>query len=353
MRRISSSNRGFTLIELLVVIAIIGILIGLLLPAVSATREAARRTQCFNQIRQIGIGLLSYHNLNAEFPSGYEADVESGSDGRAWGWGTSLLPFSEQNVLYNNLNPSSRSIDEVAVSSELNQLRQTVNLYLCPSDDEDEQAHPFRAVFASSPQLPTSSAPLHLLPDEGGPDDGDPDDGNPSGGSGTNTNTSPQSDGLAKSNYVGSIGNSWKAQQSEWDESDFQGNGLFGRNSAVRISMVTDGTSNTIAVGERSYRNYAALWTGVNSWQRSGFADNQAVLGTVYYPLNDEPIDSNIGSDGRGSANFSSFHPGGANFLFADGSVHFIADSVNVVPRENGVLHKLAQRDDGGVLSEF
>ena len=158
---------------------------------------------------------------------------------------------------------------------------------------------------------------------------------------------------LAKSSYVGSLGNNWNPEQSEWKDENFAGNGVLGRNSEVGNPMVTDGTSNTIAVGERSYRNYAAVWVGVNSWQRSGFADNQMVLGTAYYLINDDPVDANIGSDGRGAANFSSFHPGGANFLFVDGSVHFISEAVNTQPEQGSVFYKLAQRNDGGTIDEF
>ena len=333
MRKDHQSKRGFTLVELLVVIAIVGILIGMLLPAVQMVRQAARRTQCSNNLRQVGIGLHSYYSLQARFPSGYDADVLSGVDGRAWGWGVSILPFLEQGVLYNQLDPSNRSIDAVAFSSEsLYLLQQPLSVYLCPSDVGDEESHPFRFLTVSQPQESDKMRGNHIS----GGDDFDGSLG-----------------WLAKSNYVGSLGNNWKPQQSDWKEENFAGNGLFGRNSKVRIPMVTDGTSNTLAVGERSYRNYAAVWVGVNSWQRSGFADNQMILGTAYYPINDDPIATNIGSDGRGSANFSSFHAGGANFVFADGSVHFISELVSTHPRQDSVFAKLAQRDDGETLDEF
>ena len=334
MQKMFSSKHGFTVLELLVVIAIIGILIALLLPAISATREAARRTQCSNNLKQIGIALHDYHAARSRFPSGYEADLESTSDGRAWGWGTSLLPFLEQGALFDQLNPSARSIDDVAFSSEgLDLLQQPLGIYLCPSDTGGEQSHRFRFLDVSRNQARNRWLSPHISTGD-----------DPAGGT---------LGWLAKSNYVGSLGNNWQPRQNDWEEDNFAGNGLFGRNSDVKISAVTDGTSNTIAVGERSYRNYAAVWVGVNSWQRSGFADNQMVLGTAFYPLNDEPVDSNIGSDGRGSANFSSFHPGGANFLFADGSVHFISDAVNTQPQTESVFYKLAQRNDGGTVGEY
>ena len=294
-------------------------------------------------MRQIGIGLHSYHDSNSEFPSGYEADVESDEDGTAWGRSVSLLPFIEQNVLFEKLNSSELSIDEVAASDEgLELIQEKVSLFLCPSDDGDGESHQFRFISVSTGSTGFSN---HVA---GGGNGGS--SGGPNGGGNGGSNSDPIGQ-LAKSNYVGSLGNDWKSVQREWEDSDFKGNGLFGRNSAIRIAMVTDGTSNTIAVGERSFRNYAAVWIGVNSWQLSGFADNQMVLGTAFYPINDEPVDSNIGSDGQGSANFSSFHPGSANFLFTDGAVHFVSDSVQPQPR--GVYHNLAQRNDGEVVGEF
>ncbi|HBE69809.1 MAG TPA: hypothetical protein DDW52_16815, partial [Planctomycetaceae bacterium] len=156
---------------------------------------------------------------------------------------------------------------------------------------------------------------------------------------------------LAKSNYVGNHGNHWKLRNAEWADSDFRGNGLFGRNSSIRSTAILDGSSNTIALGERCMRNYAAIWAGTNSWQLCGFTDNQMVLGTAFYPINDAPAEHNIDCDGRGSANFSSFHAGGATFVFADGSVHFLANTIESGP--NGVFHRLAQRNDGGQIGDF
>ena len=102
---------GMTLVELLVTLAIIGMLVALLVPAVQAAREAARRTQCSNNFRQIGIALHIYHDAQSTFPSGYAADMTNGRDGKCWGWGTLLLPFLEQDALYGQIGRTRLPLD--------------------------------------------------------------------------------------------------------------------------------------------------------------------------------------------------------------------------------------------------
>ena len=324
------ARHGFTLIELLVVIAIIGVLIALSFPALSAIREAARRTQCFNNLRQIGTGLHSYHSARSAFPSGYEADIESEVDSRCWGWGALVMPYVEQETMYDELSVRKQTLEHIANHQQFVPLLQTsLNLYLCPSDTGGELSHRFRS-FMLRPSSSGIQPISHIGP--------------------TGVLIWLR---IAKSNYVGSLGSAWKIEQHQWDNKDFEGNGLFGRNSNVKISMISDGTSNTLAVGERSYRNYAAVWAGVNSWQRSGFTDNQMVVGSAFYPINDDPIILNYGSDGTGTANFSSYHHGGANFLFTDGSVRFISEQIEFRPNGNGVFQNLAQRNDGETINGY
>ncbi|MEC8555941.1 MAG: DUF1559 domain-containing protein [Planctomycetota bacterium] len=335
---------GFTLVEMLVVISIIGILVSLLLPAVSAAREAARRAQCSNNLKQLGLALQAYHAAFSQFPSGYIADVEGGIDGKSWGWGVFLLPFVEQTSLHDRLAPDWRSLDDVATDPHSAKfLLSSLSLFVCPSDTGDEFAHPYRSLFVSGESRnetirneafynPSDLIRAHLT--------------RPPGVTGPVVGMR-----IAKSNYVGSHGSEWKNLLAAWKDRDFHGNGLFGRNSAVNMAAIIDGSSNTIALGERSTRNYAAVWAGMNSWRDCGFTDNQMVLGTSFYPINDAPFPLNIDCDGRGSVNYSSYHTGGSNFVFADGSVHFLSQSIE--SQRNGVFHRLAQRNDGEPVGDF
>jgi len=345
-------RRGLTLIELLVVFAIVGVLGAVILPAVSAAREAARRMQCSSHLRQIGIAMHAYHEVHSTFPAGHVADLESGRDGRSWGWGALLLPFIDQRPLSDQLNTVRRSFDSVASDdATLGPLQTNVSVYRCPSDSGDEQSHPYRSIIVTRLVYPGSTSsrgfprvsflPAHLPPVPPPP----PPPPTPPPVQPEVISFAVQ---LAKSNYVGSIGSQWKSRRTEWNDGDFRGNGLFGRNSDLSIAKIFDGASKTLAVGERCSRNYAAAWAGTNSWQRCGFADNQMVLGTAFYPINDAPVDQNIDCDGRGSANFSSYHGGGANFLFADGSVHFLSEQIG-----RRVFRQLAERGDGEKLNDF
>ncbi|MEN1682180.1 MAG: DUF1559 domain-containing protein [Planctomycetota bacterium] len=342
-------RRGLNLVELLVVIAIFGVLIALLLPAVSAQRETARRTQCASRLKQVGVGLQAYYAAYSEFPSGLVADVESGVDSKSWGWGALLLPFIEEQTLADRLNPAGRPLNEVVWEPELEQdLRTSVTVYRCPSDQGDELSHRYRSMslpLSGWEQVVGSGKPkrrfaasmgvlAHIFPTPPPPSD----------------RPAPPvlAAPIARSNYIASIGSRWKPARQDWSEADFEGDGLFGRNSEVKHAEITDGASHTLAVGERCDRNYAAVWAGGNSWRGCGFTDNQMVLGTAFYPINQAPAAQNIDCDGQGSANYSSYHPGGVNSVFADGSVHFLAEETDPL-----AFRRLARRDDGEAVDDF
>jgi prepilin-type N-terminal cleavage/methylation domain-containing protein/prepilin-type processing-associated H-X9-DG protein len=278
--RAPGGRAAFTLIELLVVIAIMSILLGLLLPAVQKVREAAARAQCVNNLKQIGLALHDYHDAHQTLPPGYFATgawVDGATDtSPGWGWAAFILPYLEQGNLFNQLQLN----QPVAASPGI----QTVlKLYLCPSD-----VYPPGA-FA--------------VPDAFG-------------------NTVTQA---APSSYAACVGG---------DESDTFGLtalGIFYRNSHTRLTDVTDGTSNTLLVGDRAWSNVNGVWAGAISGAvcKRGLLNPCPGSASASYPaadlvlahshLNNAATDTDAGLD-----DFSSRHTGGSNFLLADGHVSFL-----------------------------
>jgi prepilin-type N-terminal cleavage/methylation domain-containing protein/prepilin-type processing-associated H-X9-DG protein len=320
-------HRGFTLIELLVVIAIVGVLIGLLLPAVQKVRESAQRTQCTNNLKQIGLALHGYHDANEWFPPGYvdgNTDPDSTPDndvGPGWGWAALILPYLEQNNVYTQINFS------VGVGLGSNRVisQQPLTVFQCPADSF-QQAFP---VYDSNFTNPIATvAHGNYVGCNGWEECFNGAGGNPQGGSGT--------DGLA-----GSFGQ--------------RGAGLFYRNSRNKIASVTDGLSSTIFVGERSSNHSPTTWTGAVTGGRCPAWMATQPFTTPYTP----PELAAIGPNGSAYDNadfdealvlahgnathlpsadspffdpdvFYSMHTGpGANFLFGDGSVHFLTSSIN------------------------
>ncbi len=292
------SHRGFTLIELLVVIAIIGVLIGLLLPAVQAAREAARRAQCSNNLKQIGIALNTYHDAHNTFPPGYcsfwkldggDSGVAEDDIGPGWAWGSLILPQMEQTNVFNAIN---FNLNLTYAANSTAQLLRVSN-YLCPSDTTKEQ-------------VPVRNE--------------------------ENTETVYT---VGTGNYVGMYG------LGEVGEAPGAGNGVFFRNSRVGFRDMTDGSSNTIAVGERSHNLSYVTWTGraVGGWlfktsSIEGGADQFAAEPEESFTMILGPIGL---EDGNRTPNnpeahvedYWSRHPGGVNFLFGDGSVHFLKNSIS------------------------
>jgi prepilin-type N-terminal cleavage/methylation domain-containing protein/prepilin-type processing-associated H-X9-DG protein len=339
-------RRGFTLIELLVVIAIIAVLIGLLLPAVQAAREAARRAQCVNNLKQMGIALHNYHDAFQTFAPGYVSavlpgvtdacnqDAENGQSvdlGPGWAWGSMILPFLEQQPLYNSVNFS------LSVAYAANNTCSTTSLtaYLCPSDP--------------GPTL------VPVLADP-------PDPANPGQFAGTTV-----VDRVARGNYVGMwglgelcAGSNTNSVPNNNGTNDPLGvpAGCFFRNSKVGVADVTDGTSNTIAVGERSHNLSYVTWTArsINGWlgktsQVEGGQDlfnpsPEECWTQVLGPAGLEGGPRTINNPEAHVEDYWSRHPGGANVLFADGSVHFLKSAINPTP-----WRALATRNYGEVIS--
>jgi prepilin-type N-terminal cleavage/methylation domain-containing protein/prepilin-type processing-associated H-X9-DG protein len=314
-----TSRRGFTLIELLVVIAIIGVLIGLLLPAVQKVREAAARMKCANNLKQIGLALHNYHDTNNAFPPGYvdgNTNPNSTPDndlGPGWAWSAYLLPHLEQGNLYNQIN------FKVTIGFGVNvQVSQTpLTVYQCPTDPY-QQAFP---VYDSNFTTPIAT--------------------------------------LAHSDYVGC--NGWvecfsgaggNPQPGQGDDRlsgvyGPGGRGIFYRNSKTNIAAVTDGTSNTIFVGERSGNHAPGTWTGAVPGGRcpAWMADQPPQVyapppGAAYDNANfgEAFVFAHTNATHLPSADFPIFDPDtfysmhagqGANFLFGDGSVKFLTSRID------------------------
>ena len=283
---------GFTLIELLVVISLIGVLVALLLPAVQAAREAARRAQCVNNLKQLGIAAHNYVDRWQAFPKGWAWEptpygfFESGQ-----GPLLALASELEQANLYNTWNTSVL----IWMNANITVHRIGIAALWCPSD----------GTVSHTQAVPNSGI-----------------DNDPPG----------QVFTVAFTSYGGNMGT--------WSNLGFQllpsaaavranERGVFGWTSAVRTADITDGTSNTFLFGEHGHGLFPPQDQPYTHWWDDGLpgATNHCTM----YPLN--PFRKVAqGWDGIGSVftlSFSSFHPGGANFCFADGSVRFIKDSIS------------------------
>jgi prepilin-type N-terminal cleavage/methylation domain-containing protein/prepilin-type processing-associated H-X9-DG protein len=285
--------RGFTLVELLVVIVIIGVLVALLLPAVQAAREAARRARCGNNLRQLGIGLHNYHCVYDCFPPGYLADANT-YKAPHWSWSTALLPYLEQQPLYGVLGVGTLTFGNGASMAPPSPATQTpLSVFTCPSD--------------TGPALNASKG------------------------------------GHAKSNYRAILG----SQGSTTDNytTITTANGVFYLNSCTTTTAITDGTSVTLAVGECSLDPTGQTYIGT-LWAGMRGSDSQYVYTSdAMWWINSDPL---YCINGTAPQAFSSRHPGGAHFVFADGSVHFLQESI-----DGQTLERLACRNDGQPVGSF
>jgi prepilin-type N-terminal cleavage/methylation domain-containing protein/prepilin-type processing-associated H-X9-DG protein len=278
---------AFTLIEVLVVIAIIGILVGLMLPAVQKVRESAARAKCQNNLKQIGLALQNYHDRMNGFPAGYQSQVASDNSdlGPGWGWAAYLLPDVEQTNLFNHIRFDLQIYDAKNAGARV----ATVPIYLCPSDPLA------RGTFTV---VDANGNPICLV---------------------------------AHASYTamnGVLGVSNDA---------FDNDGAFLRNKNMRIADITDGLSNTLFVGERATNMSFVTWTGA--------VTNAVVPDLRYSDQADQMANAELAPAlvlSHGSRNHlpnnplvfdadatSSYHVNGVNFLFGDGSVRGINSSIN------------------------
>jgi prepilin-type N-terminal cleavage/methylation domain-containing protein/prepilin-type processing-associated H-X9-DG protein len=336
-------RRAFTLVELLVVIAIIGILVGLLLPAVQAAREAARRMQCTNNLKQLSLACLNYESAYKRFPPAFTPAIAPYSTNavnnnqESWGWNALLLPFIEQGNLHGRLGINNYSLRATIANlnpqisnSEARVLLQTpIASFQCPSDTGENQIHQQRHWGGGS-----------------------------GGGIAGWGNWRP-----ARANYVANRGTRDQPQRVQ------DTHGMFMENSAKSIGEVTDGTSNTIQIGERdTLYGRGATWIGVRNPRGALARGIYYVTANVRPPLNstNPPFGWNSSANRAVQAGFSSLHTGGANFSYVDGSVHFISQNVEwrqdvigncrvydaaVCEPVYGVYQRLGRRNDGLVFT--
>lgn len=349
---------GFTLIELLVVIAIIAILVSLLLPAVQQAREAARRSQCKNNLKQLGIALHNYHDTHSAFPPGYVSfgtsdgtgpgwaaiDPDTWDAAPGWGWGTMILPYLEQGTVYESLDIDATvwaPQNAVAIQSKL-------DVFLCPSSTGGDDAFTVRDAAAD---------PLVI-------------------GGGQVV--------LGRSHYVANHG-----QESCWGECGASlageiftdiyssttatvtingdvskvADGPFYRNSFTRFRDVTDGTSNTIFIGEHSSALSEKTWVGVvpGAFTHPSFSspengeDAAATLTLVHAgPSGGElditgfPIIHPVNFPTYHVGQMYSQHRGGGQVCMGDGSVRFISENINLF-----TFAELSSMGEGEVIGEF
>lgn len=313
-----SSHRqmsAFTLVELLVVIAIIGILVALLLPAVQAAREAARRAQCQNNLKQIGLGILNYESAHGVLAPGAKINVPDdcigGTDCRGVGTFMLIMPYMEDAVIPDILRDLMNSRtgngwgwtlianpqNEVQIGNVADAM---VPTYICPSNARWQGVNPRRDYF---------------------------------GVAGGNFSSAPPPDRQPVTiNIRGRVFT----------------NGLFQMREEIRIARITDGTSSTFAVGES---DHPALYGGPEGWPGYGVPDEGGpgcwwhggsyTVGsysghstgrlhrTTWYPINHDLM-PNMRPNQENDSPFGSEHPGGAQFVYADGHVEFIQDSIDI-----------------------
>ncbi|HEX5472523.1 MAG TPA: DUF1559 domain-containing protein [Lacipirellulaceae bacterium] len=338
-------RKAFTLVELLVVIAIIGILVALLLPAIQAAREAARRAQCQNHLKQLALACINYETSKKHLPPGF---VSQPPLAESWGWAVFILPYVEEQGLYDRLSPSetfqqpidgnrltNRNLADVfAGTKDIPLLQTPIPVFRCASDSTPAVA-PVPS-GCSSNGCPAPDNPKQPPPCYQGGDTWER----------TFTGMyAPTGFQPSTSNYVGNKGMSdfgcpaLSASTNPWvpNQALCNTNGVFFGNSEVSTKSITDGTSNTFLIGERDRRCLAGTWIGARNPPGDNMWSSNWILGHTFIGPNAPCTGGHNDVPGNNmcTEGFSSPHPGGVYFAFCDGSVHFITDDISSDTRTN------------------
>ena len=351
-------NSAFTLVELLVVIAIVGVLIGLLLPAVQAAREAARRMHCANNLKQLGIALHNYHDAHKHFPCNINRLPDyhfPGEDRRRSSHLLLLLPFIEGATLYQLINFNSPTVpaDQIIAGKPLSQHR--IPFFVCPSDPEPNvtsvngMTNYAGSIGSQIMQSAGGSCVLSTVVGDGGSNYDEDNDGEDWF---NNSSRPPDCNHACLSPGCGNI-------RSDCPRPG-QISGVFARSTwSARLKEVEDGTSKTIAMGEVRGWCSGHLW----NW---GWADSEGLWFATTAPINfptcpgeqgvsidpGNPAYGGTGCNAKGGSwntnmGFKSAHPGGAQFVFCDGSVHLLTDAI-----DHSTYQSLGDRRDGTSLQD-
>lgn len=337
----SPRRPGFTLIELLVVIAIIAVLIALLLPAVQQAREAARRTQCKNNLKQLGLALHTYHDSSNTMPPGWIGQSTGAYSG--FGWNSMILPFIDQGPLFNNISTAGipNMITGLAANTTVATVRTTdtpIPGLRCPSDSGPATA--VTTTTGTTVQFGRSNYPAVC-------------GFNPNIQGISTTWIAAPVTGAAPTSQV--IGSSWVNQ------STIAWGGMFGENSRKGLRDMSDGSSNSFLVGERytpaeSSAGAPASIVGDTIWAgapmtvspTSGNWLQALVVGECTTAINFGTKSTAGGSPRADTSGFGSMHTGGAHFLMGDGSVRFVSENVDM-----NTYRALSRVSDGSVVGEF
>jgi prepilin-type N-terminal cleavage/methylation domain-containing protein len=400
----AARRSAFTLVELLVVIAIIGILVALLLPAIQAAREAARRAQCQNHLKNLALACLNYESAKKHLPPGF---VSQPSLIEAWAWSTFILPYIEEQGIYDKLSPSetfqmpvdanrktNRNLSDLMLyarnngglsSTELAPLQTPIPVFRCASDGTPPliPINPTNCTGTggcTGVDTPKNPPPCYQGGDtwerhfngQNTPPGFQPSTSNYVGSKG-------MIDGASPGTGSGTAGDPWVP-----NPVTSKNNGVFYANSNIGTKNITDGTSNTFMIGERDRRCLAATWIGVRNPPGDDLWSSNWALGHARDKPNSSCTGAPANSDGDNmcTEGFSSPHPGGVFFAFCDASVHFISDDIlsDPLPSTNlrncvasdsdtnrckssaaslsgsaviGIYQRLAWRNDGEVIDSY